>query len=214
MEPKPAEKTESPGTASGRSRSGSPTSRPGSPSTGQIVAGRHCGSPAPPSDRSLKEGFEPVDPRAILAAVATLPIERWSYKGETVRHLGPMAQDFAAAFGLGADDRHIFPLDAAGVALAAIQGLHGLVQAQGSPTRGPRARTGRAPRGDCRPPARARPARARAGGLTARVAKVMELMPAFAHDGPRQRIRFPHPMLAVDGIVSLIHRLSGGAPWT
>jgi hypothetical protein len=41
-----------------------------------------------------------------------------------------MAQDFAAAFGLGADDRHIFPLDAGGVALAAIQDLHGLVQAQ------------------------------------------------------------------------------------
>jgi hypothetical protein len=71
-----------------------------------------------------------VDPRAILAAVVTLPIERWSYKGESARHLGPMAQDFAAAFGLGADDRHIFPLDAGGVALAAIQGLHGLVHAQ------------------------------------------------------------------------------------
>jgi hypothetical protein len=83
-----------------------------------------------PSDRNVKEGFEAVDPRAILAAVATLPIERWSYKGEPVRHLGPMAQDFAAAFGLGADDRHIFTLDAAGVALAAIQGLHALAQAQ------------------------------------------------------------------------------------
>ena len=91
------------------------------------------GSPLPPtSDRNVKEAFESIDPRAILAAVARLPIERWSYKGETIRHLGPMAQDFAAAFGLGADDRHIFPLDAAGVALAALQGLHGLVQAQGS----------------------------------------------------------------------------------
>jgi Chaperone of endosialidase len=82
------------------------------------------------SDRTLKERFETVDPRAVLAAVATLPIERWSYKGEAVRHLGPMAQDFAAAFGLGADDRHIFPLDAAGVALAAIRGLHAVAQAQ------------------------------------------------------------------------------------
>jgi hypothetical protein len=89
------------------------------------------GSPPPPtSDRNAKEIFESIDPREILAAVARLPIERWSYKGETVRHLGPMAQDFAAAFGLGADDRHIFPLDAAGVALAAIQGLHRLVQTQ------------------------------------------------------------------------------------
>ena len=82
------------------------------------------------SDRGVKEGFESVDPRAILAAVARLPIARWSYKGEAVRHLGPMAQDFAAAFGLGADDRHIFTLDAAGVALAAIQGLHAVAQAQ------------------------------------------------------------------------------------
>jgi endosialidase-like protein len=86
--------------------------------------------PSTISDRNAKEGFEPVDPRAVLAAVARLPIERWSYKGETVRHLGPMAQDFTAAFGLGADDRHIFTLDAAGVALAAIQGLHRLAQAQ------------------------------------------------------------------------------------
>jgi len=84
----------------------------------------------PQSDRALKESFEPVDPRAVLAAVARLPIERWSYRGEPVRHLGPMAQDFAAAFGLGADDRHIFTLDAAGVALAAIQELHALAQAQ------------------------------------------------------------------------------------
>ena len=83
-----------------------------------------------PSDRTLKERFQPVDTGAALAAVARLPIERWSYKGEAVRHLGPMAQDFAAAFGLGADDRHIFPLDAAGVALAAIQGLHALARAQ------------------------------------------------------------------------------------
>jgi hypothetical protein len=86
--------------------------------------------PVTPSDRALKEGFQPVDPRTILAAVATLPIERWSYKGEAARHLGPMAQDFAAAFSLGADDRHIFTLDAAGVALSAIQGLHDLVRVQ------------------------------------------------------------------------------------
>jgi hypothetical protein len=36
---------------------------------------------------------------------------------------GPRAQDFAALFGVGEDDRHIHPLDAQGVALAAIQGL-------------------------------------------------------------------------------------------
>ncbi|NJO05922.1 MAG: hypothetical protein HC876_10595 [Chloroflexaceae bacterium] len=41
-----------------------------------------------------------------------------------------MAQDFAAAFGLGADDISITTVDADGVALAAIQGLHTLVQEQ------------------------------------------------------------------------------------
>jgi hypothetical protein len=106
-----------------------PYTRPRFTEHGRLAAVT-LGSPPPTSDRNAKEGFEPVDVRTVLAAVAKLPIERWSYKGEAVRHLGPMAQDFAAAFGLGADDRHIFTLDAAGVALAAIQGLHGLVQAQ------------------------------------------------------------------------------------
>jgi hypothetical protein len=41
-----------------------------------------------------------------------------------------MAQDFSAAFGLGADDRHIHTVDASGVALAALQGLHAVVEAQ------------------------------------------------------------------------------------
>ncbi len=82
------------------------------------------------SDRALKDRFAPVDPAAVLARVAALPIETWSYKGEPGRHLGPMAQDFAAAFGLGADDRHIHALDAAGVALAAIQALRRQLEAQ------------------------------------------------------------------------------------
>jgi hypothetical protein len=84
------------------------------------------------SDRDAKEGFAAVDPEAVLARLAALPLETWRYRGEApgVRHLGPMAQDFAAAFGLGADDRRIHAVDASGVALAAIQGLQRLVQAQ------------------------------------------------------------------------------------
>jgi len=107
-----------------------PYTRPRLTEHGRLTALTFAPSVVVKSDRAVKEHFEAVDPRAILAAVASLPIERWSYKGEPVRHLGPMAQDFAAAFGLGADDRHIFTLDAAGVALAAIQGLHALAQAQ------------------------------------------------------------------------------------
>jgi len=41
-----------------------------------------------------------------------------------VRHVGPMAQDFYVAFGVGADDKHITSIDEDGVALAAIKALH------------------------------------------------------------------------------------------
>lgn len=49
----------------------------------------------------------------------------WNYSADdpSIRHIGPMAQDFAAVFGVGADDRHIHPIDGQGVALAAVQGL-------------------------------------------------------------------------------------------
>ena len=41
-----------------------------------------------------------------------------------IRHIGPVAQDFHAAFGVGADDKHIAAIDRDGVALAAIQALN------------------------------------------------------------------------------------------
>jgi hypothetical protein len=60
-----------------------------------------------------------------LQRVRDLPISTWNYISDdaAIRHIGPMAQDFAALFAVGADDRHIHPLDGQGVALAAIQGL-------------------------------------------------------------------------------------------
>jgi hypothetical protein len=42
---------------------------------------------------------------------------------ELRRYIGPMAQDFHAAFGLGYDDKHISTLDTDGVTLSAIKGL-------------------------------------------------------------------------------------------
>jgi hypothetical protein len=82
------------------------------------------------SDRSMKENFASVDVRAVLEAVGDLPIATWNYKNEesAIRHMGPVAQDFVAAFGLGGDDRTIATIDAEGVALAAIQGLHQIVK--------------------------------------------------------------------------------------
>jgi hypothetical protein len=79
----------------------------------------------PTSDRAAKENFAPVDCGEVLEKVVALPLARWNFKQEPgVAHLGPVAQDFHAAFGLGADDKHIATVDADGVALAAIQGLN------------------------------------------------------------------------------------------
>lgn len=79
------------------------------------------------SDRATKEAIIPVQPEEVLAKLMSLPISTWSRKDEDpkVRHLGPMAQDFSATFGLGEDNRHIAPLDMAGVSMASIQALHG-----------------------------------------------------------------------------------------
>ena len=77
------------------------------------------------SDRAMKTGVTPLNDAAVLAKVAALPVSEWSYRSERgVRHVGPMAQDFYAAFGVGEDDRHITSIDEDGVALAAIKALH------------------------------------------------------------------------------------------
>jgi hypothetical protein len=80
------------------------------------------------SDRNLKEHLVPVDGRGILRKLSELPIYTWSAKGTaaSVRHMGPMAQDFYAAFGLGDDAKLISTIDLDGVSLAAIQALYEL----------------------------------------------------------------------------------------
>jgi hypothetical protein len=91
-----------------------------------------CGAPgdevcsqACPSDRDIKTNVGSIDPADMLERVRGLSISTWNYTSDdpSVRHIGPMAQDFSATFGVGADDRHIHPIDGQGVALAAIQGL-------------------------------------------------------------------------------------------
>lgn len=77
------------------------------------------------SDRNAKTGFNGIEPGDILDKVVQLPISEWSYKEQpATRHIGPMAQDFHAAFAVGLDEKHISPIDEDGVALAAIQGLN------------------------------------------------------------------------------------------
>jgi hypothetical protein len=82
------------------------------------------------SDRNMKTNFLPIDNEAMVRQLAALPIESWSYRAEpaAIRHLGPTAQDFRAAFRIGEDDRHISTIDSEGVALAAIKGLYQMLE--------------------------------------------------------------------------------------
>ncbi len=87
------------------------------------------------SDAHAKQDLEPVNPAQVLAQLLDLPVMTWSYKkganeGSRPRHMGPMAQDFHSAYGLGADERHVSALDTSGVTMAAIQGLHALFERQ------------------------------------------------------------------------------------
>ena len=101
-------------------------------SGGLTVNGTFIGA----SDRNVKAGFEPVDPRVILEKVAVLPITRWHYTNNAATpYLGHVAQDFYAAFNVGPDDRHIATVDESGVALAAIQGLNQKVETESAALR-------------------------------------------------------------------------------
>ena len=84
------------------------------------------------SDRALKENLEPVDAGEILARLASMPVHTWNLVSQdpAIRHVGPVAQDFHAAFGFGESDTAINMEDADGVAMAAIQELYQLVQEQ------------------------------------------------------------------------------------
>ncbi len=77
------------------------------------------------SDVNVKENFAPVDGADVLKRIARLSVTTWNYISDdpSVRHMGPMAQDFYAAFGLGRDDTHISPLDVNGVLLVGMQTL-------------------------------------------------------------------------------------------
>ena len=83
------------------------------------------------SDKNQKRDIEQVDTGSVLERLAEVPISTWRYKhgGEgAALHLGPMAQDFRAAFGLGSDEKILGLGDSAGVALASAQELYKQVQ--------------------------------------------------------------------------------------
>jgi len=82
------------------------------------------------SSRLAKENLLPVDGRSILERLTDLPVLHWNYLGAPAadRHLGPTAEDFHAAFGLGDRPTTIAVTDLAGVALAAVQELNAQVR--------------------------------------------------------------------------------------
>ncbi|HLM56405.1 MAG TPA: tail fiber domain-containing protein [Pyrinomonadaceae bacterium] len=77
------------------------------------------------SSRTTKENFTLVDGNDVLARLRKVPVSTWNYisEGTQSRHLGPMAEDFHAAFKLGTSDKAIGVQDAVGVSLAAVKAL-------------------------------------------------------------------------------------------
>jgi hypothetical protein len=85
------------------------------------------------SDRNVKKDFADVNCVDVLEKLVAMPISQWRYNWEseeTTPHIGPMAQDFKAAFYPGTDDKSITTQEADGVALAAIQGLNEKLEAR------------------------------------------------------------------------------------
>ncbi len=78
------------------------------------------------SDKNSKENFSDIDGVELLEKIEELSITQWNYKseGESITHIGPTAQDFKAAFGVGSNDKSISTIDPSGIALAAIKELN------------------------------------------------------------------------------------------
>ncbi|SDH13814.1 Head domain of trimeric autotransporter adhesin [Dyadobacter soli] len=83
------------------------------------------------SDVNKKENFAPVNGEDVLQKIGKMNLTSWNYKGQdpkTLRHYGPMAQDFYKAFGQDSygtigTDTTINQADFDGINLIAIQAL-------------------------------------------------------------------------------------------
>jgi hypothetical protein len=84
------------------------------------------------SDRNKKENFFEVDGEDVLGRLRNVPVSTWNYKAQdrSIRHMGPMAQDFYAAFGLDTTDKGINTVDMDGVVLASVKALDARTAAQ------------------------------------------------------------------------------------
>lgn len=77
------------------------------------------------SDRNRKMNFATIDGEDVLLRLRSVPVTTWNYRtqDEEIRHAGPMAQDFYAAFRLGESDLLINSVDMDGINLAAVKAL-------------------------------------------------------------------------------------------
>jgi trimeric autotransporter adhesin len=85
------------------------------------------------SDRARKENFLALDGEDVLLRLRAVPVSRWQYRDEENRstwHIGPMAQDWHAAFALSDDPLTINQGDFDGVNLAAVKALEARTAAQ------------------------------------------------------------------------------------
>lgn len=77
------------------------------------------------SQSSLKENFTAVED--VLAAFSDLDVTRWNYIGESIEHIGPMAEDYTEAFDIG-DGVVIEFQDAIGILFAAVKELKAKIE--------------------------------------------------------------------------------------
>ncbi|MFO7675099.1 MAG: tail fiber domain-containing protein [bacterium] len=77
-------------------------------------------------DSVTKTDFRAVDRKELLEKVTALRVREYRMKDQEdgTRHIGPVAQDFSAAFGYGENNTSINMADMDGVTLAAIQALY------------------------------------------------------------------------------------------
>ena len=81
------------------------------------------------SSRNFKERFTPLDGSDVLSKISGLNVLGWYYKGTNEYHIGPIAEEFYAAFNTGNQanpsqtEKYISSVDPAGVALVGIKEL-------------------------------------------------------------------------------------------
>jgi hypothetical protein len=95
------------------------------------------GKPSMPSSKDMKTSKR--KPMSVLNAVRDMPVEEWEYKegmgdGGGKKHIGPYAEDFQKATGLG-NGKEISIIDAIGVTMGAVQELAAKVDNMAAPKR-------------------------------------------------------------------------------